>query len=137
QAGHVPESTALISQQQISLRFLRARPEVARAVHDVTVDDRKIKVGVVVDIEESGAEADEWERWRADATRERRVLEESLAEIPEQRVRFELVIRHEQIEVAIAVVIAEVRAHAGSRPAVAGDCDTRRQRDLLERSAPL
>ena len=83
---------AAVSQQQFPLRFGGARPDMARAVHHMAVDDAEIEIGVVVVVDEGRAEADVGERRRTDAARECRVLEQALAEIAEQRVRLELVI---------------------------------------------
>jgi hypothetical protein len=89
--------------------------DVAGTVHDVAVDDAKIEVAVVVVVEEDRAEADVRQRRSADSARKRHVLEQPLAEISKERMRFELVIRHDEIQVAVTVVVAEVGAHACPR----------------------
>ncbi len=73
-------------------------PEVAGAVHHVAVDDGEVEVAVEVEVGEQRAEADVGERGDADSAPRRRVLEESAAEIAEQRMGLELVVGHEQIE---------------------------------------
>ena len=119
-------SAAGVSEQQLALRFGGAWPDVAGTVHDVAVDDAEIEIAVVVVVEEDGAEADVGQRRRADAARKRHVLEQPLAEISKERVRFEFVIRHDEIQVAVTVVVAEVGAHACPRHPVAGHRDARR-----------
>ena len=59
---------------------------------------------------------------------ERGVGEQPAAEVPEQVVRLDLEVGDEEIEAAVAVVVAEIGAHAGPRPAVAGHRDAGRQR---------
>ena len=58
-----------------------------------------------------------------------------LAEIPEERVHLELVIRHEEIQAAVAVVVAEVGAHPGTGLPVDRHGHARGERDLLEDAA--
>ena len=59
-----------------------------------------------------------------------RVGKQPAAEIPKQVVRLQLEVRHHEIEAAIAIVVAEVGAHAGSGFAVAGDGDAGQQPDF-------
>ena len=54
------------------------------------------------------------------------------AEVPEERVRLELVVRHEEIEAAVAVVVAEIGAHPRAGRAVGRHADAGRQRRFLE-----
>ena len=70
---------------------------------------------VVVVVEEDDAEADERQRRRADAASKRRIGEQTVAEIAEQVVRFELEIGDDEVQQPVAVVVAEVGAHAGPR----------------------
>ena len=110
---------------------------MAGIVHDVAVDDAKIEVAVVVVVEEDRAEADERQRRSADSARKRHVLEQPLAEISKERMRLELMIRHDQIQVAVTVVVAEVGAHACPRHPVAGHRDARARATLREAAAAL
>ena len=119
------------------MRFGCAWPDVAGTVHDVAVDDAKIEIAVVVVVEEDRAEADVGQRRSADSARKRHVLEQPLAEISKERMRFELVIRHDEIQVAVTVVVAEVGAHACPRHPVAGHRDARRQGHFREAAAAL
>ena len=93
--------------------------EVARVVHDVTVDDAEVEIAVVVVVEERGAEADIGQRRDADAALDRGVSRRGPGRDCEERVRLELVVGHDEIEAAVAVVVAEVGAHARARRAVA------------------
>ena len=125
-------AAAVVAEQQLALRILRAGPEVPRVVDHVAVrrspgrDRRRCRS------RKTRAEADEGKRRDADAALGRRLGEQAPTEIPEERVRLEFVVRHEEVEAAVAVVVAEIGAHPGAGPPVGRDADAGRQRHLPE-----
>ena len=74
-------------------------------------------------------------RFRPDCRR--RVGEQAVAEIAKQVVRLQLEVRDHQIEAAVAIVVAEVGAHAGPGFAVAGDRDAGQQADFAKDATAL
>ena len=67
----------------------------------------------------------------------RRVREQAVAEVAIQAVRLEIEVGDDDVEPAVAVVVAGVDAHAGARLAVGRDRDAGAERALAKRSAPV
>ena len=70
------ETLAVVSEQQLSLRELRAGTDLRHVRHHVAVGDRDVEPGVVVVVEEGDAEADIRTRRGSDAAADRDVREQ-------------------------------------------------------------
>ena len=65
-ADFLEPAAAVVAEEQLALRLLRAGPEVPRVVHDVPVHDAEVEIAVVVVVEKLRAEADVGQRLDAD-----------------------------------------------------------------------
>ena len=88
---------------------------------DGTVHGEDVQPAVVVVVEPGGAEAGVREARSGDAGGDAAILEPALAVVHIQRVGFLAQMGHEQIDVAVAVEVRRVDAHAGLRRAVPVD----------------
>ena len=130
-------ASAGVVEQQPALRVLRSGAHLRRVVDDVAVRDGDVEPAVVVVVEERCAEADEWQRREREAALAGRIDEQPPAQIAKQRRRLELVIRHDQIQPAVAVVVAKIGAHARARLAVVGDGNAGKEPPLVESSVAV
>ncbi len=98
----------------------------------MAVDDDEIQRAVVVVVEEHRTESNERQRWWTNAAFVGDIPKKPVAQVAKKAVCFELVVRDEQIEPAVAVVVAEIRSHTSSRFAITGDRHASQEGDLPE-----
>ena len=110
-------SVAEVAVDDLALLVARLGLEPLDLGIDVAVDEEEIEPAVVVEIDEADAPA-EPARVEADAGGERAVVAEALAAVRVQRRGVAGEVGLEEIDRAVAVVVADRDAHAGLRLAV-------------------
>src|SRR5207253_2851202 len=104
-------ASADVMEQQSALRVFRASANLRGVVDDVAVRNRDVEQPIIVVIEQGRAEANKRQCRETKAAFGRRISEETSSQIPKQGCHLEFVVRDDQIEAAIPVVVAEIDSH--------------------------
>src|SRR5262249_42891054 len=99
---------------------------------DMTVDDEDVGPGVQIEVDEPRAPA-EVSAVAPQTSRDRRIVERAAAKIAIQRCRVIVEVRLDDVEPAVAVVVAGADAHARLRAAVGVERHASLQPDFRER----
>ena len=110
--AHVGKAPLPLIAEELVLLLIRHSIEQVDVVVEVAVGDKQVAVAVVVVVDEEGAPGEELQAGDPQPGLKGHVGEKPVAEVAVQAVGLPLVVGDEEVEPAIAVVVAHVNPHA-------------------------